>query len=73
VAYPPTVSGAPGSQTDGAVQITFPAAAGGSSNDYAPTVSASGTELAFIRCNAGTTSCARSTCRVRSSVARRHR
>jgi hypothetical protein len=58
VTYPPTVSGTPGSQTDGAVQITFPAAGGGSSNDYAPTVSASGTELAFIRCNAGTTSCA---------------
>src|ERR1700722_16134909 len=27
VAYPPTVSGSPGSQSDGAVQITFPAAA----------------------------------------------
>jgi hypothetical protein len=58
VAYPPTVSGSPGSQTDGAVQITFPAAGGGSINDYAPTLSASGSELAFIRCNAGTTSCA---------------
>jgi len=58
VTYPPTVSGSPGSQVDGAVQITFPTAAGGSSNDYAPTVSADGSELAFIRCNAGTTSCA---------------
>jgi len=58
VTYPPTVSGSPGSQTDGAVQITFPAAGGGSSNDYAPTVSADGSELAFIRCNSGTTSCA---------------
>jgi hypothetical protein len=58
VTYPPTVSGSPGSQTDGAVQITFPAASGGTSNDYAPTVSASGSELAFIRCDGGTTSCA---------------
>jgi WD40-like Beta Propeller Repeat len=58
VAYPPTVSGSPGSQSDGAAQITFPTAAGGSSNDYAPTVSADGTVLAFLRCNAGTTSCA---------------
>jgi WD40-like Beta Propeller Repeat len=58
VTYPPTVSGTPGSQNDGAVQITFPSAEGGSSNDYAPTVSADGSELAFIRCNAGTTSCA---------------
>ena len=58
VAYPPTVSGSPGSQADGASQITFPAASGGTSNDYAPTVSADGSELTFIRCNAGTTSCA---------------
>jgi WD40-like Beta Propeller Repeat len=58
VAYPPTVSGSAGSQSDGAVQITFPIAGGGSSNDYAPTVSADGTTLAFIRCNDGTTSCA---------------
>jgi hypothetical protein len=58
VTYPPTVTGSPGSQSDGAVQITFPTAGGGSSNDYAPTVSADGTELTFIRCNAGTTSCA---------------
>jgi len=58
VTYPPTVSGTSGSQSDGAVQITFPSAQGGSSNDYAPTVSADGAELAFIRCNAGTTSCA---------------
>ena len=54
VPYPPTVSGSPGSQTDGAVQITSP----GTSNDYAPTVSADGSELAFLRCNSGTTSCA---------------
>jgi hypothetical protein len=53
--YPPTVSGSPGSQTDNAVQITFP---GSSDNDYAPTVSADGSEMAFIRCNAGSTSCA---------------
>ena len=58
VTYPPTVSGSPGSQNDGAVQITFPAAGGGTSNDYAPTVSADGSELTFIRCNSGTTSCA---------------
>ena len=42
VAYPPTVSGSLGSQTDGATQITFPAAGGGASNDYAPTVSTDG-------------------------------
>jgi hypothetical protein len=54
VTYPSTVSGSPGSQTDGATQITFP----GSSNDYAPTVSADGSELSFLRCNSGTTSCA---------------
>jgi hypothetical protein len=54
VTYPSTVSGSPGSQTDGATQITFP----GSSNDYAPTVSADGSELSYIRCNAGTSSCA---------------
>jgi len=58
VAYPPTVSGSLGSQTDGATQITFPAAGGGTSNDYAPTVSTDGSELTFIRCNSGTTSCA---------------
>ena len=58
VAYPPTVAGSPGSQTDGASQITFPPASGGTSNDYAPTVSADGSELTFIRCNSGTTSCA---------------
>jgi len=58
VAYPPTVSGSPGGQIDGATQITFPAAGGGTSNDYAPTVSADGSELTFIRCNSGTTSCA---------------
>ncbi len=53
VAYPTTVSGSPGSQTDGAKQITFPVG----SNDYAPTVSADGSELSFLRCNAGTSSC----------------
>lgn len=53
VTYPPTVSGSPGSQTDGATQITFP----GTSNDYAPTVSADGSELSFLRCNSGTSSC----------------
>jgi len=58
VAYPATVSGSPGSQTDGATQITFPAAGGGSGNDYAPTVSADGSEMTFIRCNSGTSSCA---------------
>jgi hypothetical protein len=58
VAYPPTVTGTAGSQSDGADQITFPAVSGGSSNDYAPTVSGDGRELAFVRCNAGTTSCA---------------
>ena len=52
------MSGSPGSQTDGATQITFPAASGGSSNDYAPTVSADGSEMTFIRCNSGTSSCA---------------
>ncbi len=54
VAYPPSVSGSPGSQIDGATQITFP----GTSNDYAPTVSADGSELSFLRCNSGTSSCA---------------
>ena len=54
VPYPATVSGSPGSQSDGATQLTTP----GTSNDYAPTVSANGNELSFIRCNAGTTSCA---------------
>ena len=54
VPYPATISGSAGTQTDGAVQLTSP----GTSNDYAPTVSADGSELAFIRCNSGTTSCA---------------
>ena len=36
VTYPPTVSGSPGSQADAAVQITFPAASGGTSNDSLP-------------------------------------
>jgi hypothetical protein len=58
VAYPSTVTGSQGSQSDGAVQITFPAASGGSSNDYAPTVDQNGNELALIRCDSGTTSCA---------------
>ena len=39
VGYPATVSGSPGSQTDGATALTTP---GGSQNDYAPTVSADG-------------------------------
>ncbi len=57
VTYPATgLSGSPGSQTDGASQITQ-LTSPGSSNDYAPTVSADGTELSFIRCNASTTSC----------------
>jgi hypothetical protein len=59
-AYPPTVTGLPGSQSDGAVQITFPDPnAGGSTNDYAPTVDQNGNELSFIRCAAtsGATSC----------------
>jgi hypothetical protein len=58
VSYPPTVTGSQGSQSDGAIQITFPAGNGGSSNDYAPTVDQNSNELAFIGCNAGTTSCA---------------
>ena len=58
VAYPSTnLSGSPGSQTDGASQITQ-LTSPGSSNDYAPTVSADGTELSFLRCNASTTACA---------------
>jgi hypothetical protein len=60
VAYPPTVTGSPGSQSDGALQITFPdPGAAGSTNDYAPTVDQNGNELAFIRCatTSGTTSC----------------
>ncbi len=60
VAYPPTVTGSPGSQSDGAVQITFPdPGTTGSSNDYAPTVDQNGNELAFIRCatTSGATSC----------------
>jgi Tol biopolymer transport system component len=57
VTYPATgLSGSPGSQTDGASQITQ-LTSPGSSNDYAPTVSADGAELSFIRCNASTTSC----------------
>jgi hypothetical protein len=59
VPYPPTVTGSPGSQSDGAVQITFPDPSAGSTNDYAPTVDQGGNELAFIRCatTSGTTSC----------------
>jgi hypothetical protein len=59
--YPQTVSGTPPNQMDNAVQITFP---GSTSNDYAPTVSTPGSgstvpsEMSFIRCNGGTTSCA---------------
>ncbi len=58
VSYPPSVTGSQGSQSDGAVQITFPAANGGTSNDYAPTVDQNGNELTFIRCDSGTTTCA---------------
>jgi hypothetical protein len=60
VAYPPAVTGSPGSQTDGALQITFPdPGSSGSTNDYAPTVDLNGNELAFIRCatTTGSTSC----------------
>jgi hypothetical protein len=52
VSYPSTVSGSPGTQTDGATQLTSPVA----SNDYAPVVSPDGSTLAFLRCT--TTSCA---------------
>jgi Tol biopolymer transport system component len=38
---------------DGAVAVTSP----GTSNDYAPTVTADGTKLAFIRCDSGTSTC----------------
>ena len=57
VPYPTTVSGSPGSQTDGATQLTFPTSGANSFNDYAPTVSPDGSTLAFIRCNSSTTSC----------------
>ena len=57
VPYPATVSGSPGSQTDGATQLTFPTEGGSSFNDYAPTVSPDGSTLAFIRCNSSTTAC----------------
>jgi len=60
VTYPPTVTGSPGSQSDAALQITFPdPGATGSTNDYAPTVDQNGNELAFIRCatTSGATSC----------------
>jgi Tol biopolymer transport system component len=52
VHYPSTIAGLPGSQADGATQLTFPATDGENFNDYAPTVSSNGTTLAFIRCNA---------------------
>jgi len=52
--YPSTVSGSPGSQTDGATQLTSPPTG---SNDYAPTVSADGTKLAFIRCGGSPSTC----------------
>jgi len=52
--YPSTVSGSPGSQTDGATQLTFP---GAGTNDYAPTVSADGSKLAFIRCGGSPSTC----------------
>ena len=70
VTYPPTVSGSPGSQTDGAVQITFPAAGGGSSNDYAPPYPRTGTSWP----SSGATRArrhVRSTCRTRSSAEQR--
>ncbi len=60
VAYPPTVTGSPGSQSDGGIQITFPdPSTSGSTNDYAPTVDQNGNELAFVRCatTSGATSC----------------
>lgn len=58
VAYPPIVTGTAPSQSDGALQITFPdPGATGSTNDYAPTVDQNGNELAFIRCGTGPTSC----------------
>ncbi len=47
VAYPASVTGLPGQQSDGATQLTSPV----NENDYAPTVSADGSTLAFIRCN----------------------
>lgn len=53
LAYPSTVSGSPGSQSDGATQLTSPVDA----NDYAPTVSADGTKLAFIRCGGAPSTC----------------
>jgi Tol biopolymer transport system component len=53
VPYPSTITGSPGSQSDGATQLTFPS----DEDDYAPTVSADGTKLAFIRCGAGGDTC----------------
>ena len=55
--YPNTVSGSPGSQTDGAVQLTTP----GTFNDFSPTVSADGSKLAFVRCDSGGASCSLNT------------
>jgi len=57
VPYPATITGSPGSQVDGATQLTFPTANGGTNNDYAPTVDSGGNTLAFIRCDSGTTTC----------------
>ncbi len=57
VHYPATISGAPGSQSDGATQLTFPTADGENFDDYAPTVSSNGTTLAFIRCNSDDGDC----------------
>jgi len=57
VSYPATISGSPGSQTDGATQLTFPTANGNSYNDYAPTVDKNGNELVFIRCDSSTANC----------------
>jgi Tol biopolymer transport system component len=57
VPYPSTITGAPGSQTDGATQLTFPTANGASFSDYAPTVSSDGNTLAFVRCDSSGTDC----------------
>jgi len=53
VTYPSTVTGSPGSQTDGANQLTSP----GSVNDFSPTVTADGSKLAFVRCDTGGATC----------------
>jgi Tol biopolymer transport system component len=50
VPYPATITGSEGSQVDGATQLTTPTGA----NDYAPTVSADGSEMTFVRCSSST-------------------